>query len=98
MEGFELRRLHLSGFSPDWAKPTYNIVRFAILALMVVVLYPYLPGSESAAFRGVSVFLGLLLSLGSSSVIANALAGAILTYMRSLQPGCFVQIGEQTRS
>jgi small-conductance mechanosensitive channel len=96
MEGFELRRLHLSGFSPDWAKPTYNIVRFAILALMVVVLYPYLPGSESAAFRGVSVFLGLLLSLGSSSVIANALAGAILTYMRSLQPGDFVQIGEQT--
>src|SRR3954471_21795794 len=63
---------------------------------MTVVMFPYLPGSDSAAFRGVSVFLGLLLSLGSSSAIANVVAGTILTYMRALQPGDFVQIGENT--
>jgi small-conductance mechanosensitive channel len=63
---------------------------------MLVVMFPYLPGSDSAAFRGVSVFLGVLLSLGSSSAIANAVAGTILTYTRSLQPGDFVQIGENT--
>jgi small-conductance mechanosensitive channel len=96
LEGFEQGRLRLSGFYPDWARPTYKLLRFVILALTVVVLYPYLPGSDSAAFRGVSVFLGLLLSLGSSSVIANAMAGTIQTYMRASQTGDFVQIGEQT--
>ncbi len=93
---FERGQLRLSDFSPDWAKPTYNILRSIILALMVVVVYPYLPGSDSAAFRGVSVFLGLLLSLGSSSVIANAVAGTILTYLRAMYPGDYVQLGELT--
>jgi small-conductance mechanosensitive channel len=96
LDGFERGRLSLQGFYPDWARPTYNILRFIILALMVVVMFPYLPGSDSAAFRGVSVFLGILLSLGSSSAVANAVAGTILTYTRALQPGDFVQIGEHT--
>jgi small-conductance mechanosensitive channel len=94
LQGFERGRLSLEGFYPDWARPTYKIVRFILLAMAVVVMFPYLPGSDSAAFRGVSVFLGVLLSLGSSSAVANAVAGTILTYTRALQPGDFVQIGE----
>lgn len=94
LEEFERGHLRISDFSPDWARPTYNILRSIVLALMVVVIYPYLPGSDSAAFRGVSVFVGLLLSLGSSSVTANAVAGTILTYLRAMHPGDFVQLGD----
>jgi small-conductance mechanosensitive channel len=59
-----------------------------------VVLYPYLPGSESAAFKGVSIFVGVLFSLGSTSVVANIFAGLSLTYMRAYKMGDRVKIGE----
>jgi len=64
-----------------------------ILAAAVIVAFPYLPGSESPAFKGISVFLGVLLSLGSTSAVAHAVAGTILTYMRAFQVGDFVRIG-----
>jgi small-conductance mechanosensitive channel len=96
LDGLERGRLSLEGFHPDWALPTYKIHRFVVLAMTLVVMFPYLPGSDSAAFRGVSVFLGVLLPLGSSSAVANAVAGTILTYTRAFRPGDFVQIGEHT--
>jgi small-conductance mechanosensitive channel len=65
-----------------------------VLVLALVVVFPYLPGAKSPAFRGVSIFLGILLSLGSSSAVANTIAGIILTYMRSFLPGDWVQIGD----
>lgn len=90
----ESGKLEVSGFYKDWAKPTYNIVRFLLYAFMFVVIWPYLPGSDSAVFQGVSVFLGILFSLGSSSAIANMVAGLVLTYMRSFKLGDRIKIGE----
>ena len=87
------QRLTIRGFYPDWAEPTANLVRVLILAAAAIVVFPYLPGSESSAFKGISVFLGVLLSLGSTSAVAHGVAGTILTYMRSFQVGDFVRIG-----
>jgi small-conductance mechanosensitive channel len=75
-------RLKITGFYPDWARPTYNIIRFLLYAFMIVLIYPYLPGSDSHIFQGISVFLGLIVSFGSSSAIGNLVAGMIITYMR----------------
>jgi small-conductance mechanosensitive channel len=87
-------KLKLSGFHADWAMPTYSIVRFLLYAFMFVLIFPYLPGSDSNIFRGVSVFVGLLISLGSSSVIANVMAGLVITYMRPFKIGDRIKIGE----
>jgi len=82
------------GFYPDWARPTAKLVRLLLLAVTAVVIFPYLPGSGSPAFRGISVFLGVLLSLGSSSAVAHGAAGTILVYMRSFSVGDFVKIAD----
>jgi small-conductance mechanosensitive channel len=87
-------KLNVEGFYPEWAEPTAKIVRVAIVAATAIVVFPYLPGSGSPAFRGITVFLGVLLSLGSSSAVAHAVAGIILTYMRSFRVGDFVKIGD----
>jgi len=87
-------RLRVRGFYPDWAEPTAKLVRLLIVAAAMVVIFPYLPGSNSPAFRGISVFLGVLLSLGSTSAMAHAVSGTILTYMRSFNVGDFVRIGD----
>ncbi|SNT10383.1 Mechanosensitive ion channel [Ekhidna lutea] len=92
----ETSRLKITGFHEDWAMPTYNIVKFLVYAFMFVVIFPYLPGSDSDIFKGVSVFLGILFSLGSSSAIANAVAGLVITYMRPFRLGDRVKIGEVT--
>ncbi len=86
--------IKIKGFYPDWAEPTYKLVRFFIFALALVAIFPYLPGASSPAFQTVGVFLGVVFSLGSSSVVANALSGVILTYMRALSVGDRVKIGE----
>ncbi len=82
------------GFYQEWSKPTYNIVRTLIWAFAAIIAFPYLPGSGSPAFQGVSVFLGLLLSLGSSGAVSNIVGGAILTYTRAFRVGDVVKIGE----
>jgi small-conductance mechanosensitive channel len=84
----------LPGFYPEWAEPTYKIIRFLIGALTLVVVFPYLPGSKSPAFQGVSIFLGVLLSFGSSSAVANVVAGVTLTYMRAFKTGDRVKIAD----
>ncbi len=81
-------------FYPEWAEPTYKIVRVLILALTVIVIFPYLPGAKSPAFQGVSIFLGVLLSLGSTSAVADIVAGVILTYMRAFKIGDRVKIAD----
>lgn len=88
--------LKFGGFEPDWAEPTYKIVRFLIIAFVAVVMFPYLPGADSDAFKGVSLFLGVLVSFGSSSAIANIVAGVVLTYTRAFNVGDRVRIGETT--
>lgn len=88
--------LHINGFYSDWAQPTFNIIKFLLYAFMLVIVFPYLPGSSSPAFQGVSVFLGILFSLGSSSAIGNIVAGLVITYMRPFKKGDRIKIGEIT--
>jgi small-conductance mechanosensitive channel len=84
----------ISGFYRDWAMPTFNIIRFVLYAFMFIIIFPYLPGSSSPIFQGVSVFLGLLVSLGSAGSISNIIAGIVITYMRSFDLGDRIRIGE----
>lgn len=84
--------VQLEGFDPDWADPTYKLVRVAVVAFAVVVAYPYIPGSSSAAFKGVSLFLGVVFSLGSTSAISNIVAGYTMTYRRAFREGDRVKI------
>jgi len=93
-EGLESGTITFSGFYPEWAKPTFKIAVCLLIAFMAVVAFPYIPGSNSPAFKGVSIFLGVILSLGSSSVISNVLAGLTMTYRRAFRVGDRVKIGE----
>lgn len=86
--------LTISGFYPDWANPTYQILRILILAFLVVVIFPYLPGSNSPVFQGISVFLGFLFTFGSMGSLSNIMAGLVLTYMRVFKINDRVKIGE----
>ena len=89
-------RLKLRGFYPDWAIPTYHIIRFLLYAFMLAMIYPYLPGSNSGVFQGISVFVGLIVSLGSSTVIGNIIAGLVITYMRPFKIGDRIKLNETT--
>lgn len=89
----ELERLKLPGFYPDWASPTYQIIRVLVVAFMIVVIFPYLPGSDSPIFKGVSVFLGFLFTFGSAGSLSNLISGIILTYMRLYKIGDRIKIG-----
>jgi small-conductance mechanosensitive channel len=88
----ERERLVINGFYADWAWPTFNILRVLVYAFTIVVIYPYLPGSGSPIFQGVSVFVGIIFSLGSSSAIGNLIAGFVITYMRPFKIGDRIQI------
>jgi len=86
--------IRLESFDRDWAMPTYRIVRVLIIAFGLIVAYPYIPGSESEAFKGVGIFMGVVLSIGSTSFIANMIAGYSLTYRAAYREGDVVGIGE----
>jgi small-conductance mechanosensitive channel len=91
-ELIERREINLGTFEPEWAMPTYKVVRLLVVAFASVVAYPYIPGSHSAAFQGVSIFIGLILSLGSSSVIANIIAGYMMIYRRAFRVGDRIRV------
>ena len=86
--------LKFPGFYPDWANPTFQIIRVLVYAFMLIVIFPYLPGSDSPIFRGVSVFLGFLFTFGSAGSLSNVIAGLVLTYMRLFKIGDKVKIGD----
>lgn len=94
--GIEHNTLTISGFDPDWARPTYKIARLLVVVFAVIVAYPYIPGSESPAFKGISLFIGVVFSLGSSSAISNIIAGYMMTYRRAFKVGDRVKIDEYT--
>jgi small-conductance mechanosensitive channel len=83
-----------SRFDPDWAWPTYRLLRLVIIAFAAILAYPYIPGSETEAFKGVSIFVGLLMSLGAASMVANSLAGYALIYRRAFKVGDRIQVGD----
>ena len=92
----EAGRLKINGFYPDWAMPTFHIARFLLYAFMIAMIYPYLPGSDSGVFQGISVFVGLIVSLGSSTVIGNIIAGLVITYMRPFKMGDRIKLNDTT--
>lgn len=92
--GIENGRIRISGFEQEWASTTYKIVRGAIWVLFVVVALPYFPLSGSPAFQGLSIFFGVLFSLGGSQMVANLIAGVMLTYMNAFKVGDRVRIAD----
>ncbi|SFC83018.1 mechanosensitive ion channel family protein [Flavobacterium phragmitis] len=90
----KLENIKIDGFYSDWALPTFNVIRLLMYAFMLVIIFPYLPGSDSPIFKGVSVFVGVLFSLGSSNAIANMVAGLVITYMRPFKIGDYIKIGD----
>ncbi|MCL2194128.1 MAG: mechanosensitive ion channel family protein [Treponema sp.] len=87
-------KLVIPNFYADWAKPTYKILQVLLWAFTVAIAYPYLPGSDSRVFQGVSVFVGIIFSLGSSSAIGNLVAGLVVTYMRPFKIGDRIKIND----
>ena len=93
-KGFQSGALRFPNFHPEWAEPTYRLIRLFVFAFALVIAFPYLPGSGSDAFKGVSLFFGLVFSLGSSGVVGNAVAGVLITYMRPFKLGDRIAVGE----
>ena len=87
-------KLKINGFYADWAQPTYVIVRLLLYSFMFVMIWPLLPNSNSEVFQGVSVFIGVLISLGSSSIVGNVMAGMVMTYMRPFRIGDFIRYND----
>lgn len=91
-DGMARQRIKVPGFYPEWSRTSYNLLRLLIIAMTIVVIFPYLPGSDSPAFQGVSIFLGVLLSLGSTTAVANVVAGIVITYTRAFRIGDWVDV------
>jgi len=87
-------RLKISGFYPDWASPTFNLIRFFLYAFMLALIYRYLPGAENGVFQGISVFIGIIVSLGSTAVIGNIVAGFVIIYMRPFKIGDMIKLND----
>jgi small-conductance mechanosensitive channel len=93
-EAAESGRIKLPGVFPETARPTRRIFVAINYVFALVACYPYLPGSGSDAFKGMTVLIGLMISLGGSGVINQAMSGLVLMYTRAHQVGDYVRIGE----
>jgi small-conductance mechanosensitive channel len=93
-DGIKSRRIHLKNFYPEWAETSFGIIKMMIYVLTAVIVFPYLPGSSSPAFQGISIFVGVLVSLGSTTAVANVIAGTVLTYTRAFQVGDQVEVAD----
>jgi len=92
--GLQNGAIVINNFYPDWAMPAFQIIRFMVIILSVVMAFPYIPFSDTGAFQGISVFVGLLLSLGSSSFISNIIAGYSMTFRRAFMKGDRIKIND----
>ena len=92
-EGLRSRRINLKNFYPEWAETSFSLIKLMIYVLTAVIVFPYLPGSSSPAFQGISIFVGVLVSLGSTTAVANVIAGIVLTYTRAFTEGDQVEVG-----
>lgn len=87
-------RIKIKGFYPDWTHSTFNILRFLLYSFMFIMIWPLLPNSNSPAFQGISVFIGLIISLGSTTVIGNLMSGLVITYMRAFKIGDQIKLND----
>lgn len=86
--------IQIDGFDKRWIWPTHRIVRFGIIIAAAVTAFPYVPGSQTLAFQGATVLLGLMLTLGANSIASNFLSGLVVVYKRSVNVGDRIKIGE----
>ncbi len=93
-KGISKGKINIPGFYSEWSGTSFNLLRLLVYALTLIIIFPYLPGSDSPAFQGLSLFFGLLLSLGSTTAVANVVAGIVLTYTRAFKEGDRVSIHE----
>lgn len=84
----------LPGFDSEWAIPTYKLIRAVAVLFTLMISYPYLPGAGSEIFKGFSIFVGAMVTIGSTAAIGNIISGVVLTYTRSFRIGDRVQIGD----
>jgi small-conductance mechanosensitive channel len=90
----EKGKIKIKNFEQDLAIPTYKLIRVFVIIFAATVAYPFVPGSESPAFKGISIFLGVLVSLGSTSFVSNVIAGLTMTFMRAFKIGDIVKIDD----
>jgi small-conductance mechanosensitive channel len=93
-DGIQSHRIDVSWLDADSARPTRRLTTFGVWVFAVAMAYPYIPGSGTEAFKGVSVLLGLMLSIGASGIVGQAASGLILMYTRTFRPGEYVKIGD----
>lgn len=91
-ENIELGTIRIQSFEAGWIWPTYRIAKVAVIIFAVIIAYPYIPGSGTTAFQGITIFLGVILSFGSSSVMSNLLAGLFVIYRRSVNVGDWIKV------
>jgi small-conductance mechanosensitive channel len=87
-------RIRFQNFDAEWSWPTYRILRVLVIVFAIVIAYPYIPGSDSAAFKGISLMFGVLFSLGSTSMLSNIIAGYAMIYRRAFKVGDRIRIGD----
>jgi len=93
-KGVEVGRLRVSWLDQQTLRPTRKLITIAVWLLALVMAYPYLPGADTDAFKGLSVLLGLMVSIGGASVVGQALSGLIVMYTHTFRPGDYVRVGE----
>ncbi len=86
--------VELDWLHPETAAPTRRILNALLWMFAVVMAYPYVPGSGSLAFKGMSVFIGVLVSMGSTGVVNQSMSGLVLMYSRAFRPGDVIRVGE----
>ncbi|MFO1406819.1 MAG: mechanosensitive ion channel [Steroidobacteraceae bacterium] len=92
--GVERGHIRIAAIDETTARPTGRLVTLGIWLFAMVAAYPYIPGTDSEAFKGIGVFVGLMMSIGASGVVSQVVSGLMLMYTRALRPGEFVRIGE----
>ena len=93
-DAVEAGSFEMDDFEKHWVNPTFNIARVVVILIALVFAVPYIPGSDSAAFQGLTILVGAMLSLGANSVVSNMLAGLFVIYRRSTSIGDRIQIGK----
>jgi small-conductance mechanosensitive channel len=93
-DGVQAGRLRFGWIDADSVRPTRRLVTIAVWLFAVAMAYPYIPGADTDAFKGVSVLLGLMVSVGASGIVGQAASGLILMYTRTFRPGEYVRVGD----
>ncbi|MDX1386467.1 MAG: mechanosensitive ion channel [bacterium] len=94
LKGIENGQIKITGFEREWADPTFKLFRAAAFIFTLVIIYPFLPGAGSEIFKGFSIFVGALVTFGSSAAVGNILSGVLLTYSGSFRMGDFIEVGQ----